>query len=218
MSWFGRPSFPPWVVRWATHEFRLIRSTVNTLRPRQNGRHFADDIYKCIFLNENVWIPIKISLKFVPNGPINNFPALVQIMAWCRQGHKPLSEPMMVRLKTHITRPQWVKDVLPPSLETAGYEFRVSRPLKFDMYFGSSAVEEPVQFQIDERILKLNLAASRLHEISRLVVYWRGTGSDITSEIQAGVGLPSFKLDSTRWRYGKHEKWYADVDQFIIIV
>ena len=89
--------------------------------------------------------------------------------------------------------------------------------LKFDMCFGSSAVEEPVQFQIDESFLKLNLAASRLHEISRLVVYWRGTGSDITNEIQAGVGLPSLKLDSTRWRYGKHEKWYAGVDQFIII-
>ena len=43
---------------------------VNTLRPRQNGRHFADDILKCIFLNENVSIAIKISLKFVPKGPI----------------------------------------------------------------------------------------------------------------------------------------------------
>ena len=41
-------------------------NTFNTLRPRQNGRHFADDIFKWIFLNENVWIPIEISLKFVP--------------------------------------------------------------------------------------------------------------------------------------------------------
>ena len=49
----------------------------NTLRPKQNGRHFADDIFKCIFLNENAWMPIKISLKFVPQGPINNTPALV---------------------------------------------------------------------------------------------------------------------------------------------
>ena len=49
----------------------------NTLRPRQNGRHFADDIFKCIFLNENVWIPIEISLKFVPKGPVDNIPALV---------------------------------------------------------------------------------------------------------------------------------------------
>ena len=87
----------------------LVR--LNTLRPRQNGRRFADDIFKPIFLNENVRISIKISLKFVPKGPINNIPALVQIMAWRRSGDKPLSEPMLVRLLTHIcvTRPQWVK-------------------------------------------------------------------------------------------------------------
>ena len=84
---------------------------VNTFRPRQIGCHFADDILNCIFLNENVWIPIKISLKFVPKDPINNIPALVQIMVWRRPGDKPLSEPMMVNLLTHIcvTRPQWVK-------------------------------------------------------------------------------------------------------------
>ena len=84
---------------------------INTLRPRHNRRHFADDIFKCIFLNENVWITIKISLKFAPKGPINNIPALVQIMAWRRPGDKPLSEPMWVSLPTHIcvTRSQWVK-------------------------------------------------------------------------------------------------------------
>ena len=84
---------------------------LNTLRPRQNGRHFPDDIFKWIFLNENVWISINISLKFVPKGPINNIPTLVQVMAWRRPGDKPLSEPMMVRLPTHIcvTRLQWVK-------------------------------------------------------------------------------------------------------------
>ena len=83
---------------------------VNTLRPRQNGRHFADDMFKCIFLNENVWIPIEISLKFVPKGSINNNAALFRIMAWRRPGDKPLSEPMMVSSLTHIcvTRPQWV--------------------------------------------------------------------------------------------------------------
>ena len=85
----------------------------NTLRPRQNGRHFPDDILKWIFLNENLWISITISLKFVPRGPINNIPTLVQVMAWRRPGDKPLSEPMMVRLPTHIcvTRPQWVNYV-----------------------------------------------------------------------------------------------------------
>ena len=38
---------------------------------------FQDDIFKCIFLNENVFILIKISLKFVPKGQINNIPSLV---------------------------------------------------------------------------------------------------------------------------------------------
>ena len=81
----------------------------NTLRPRQNRRHFADDTFKHIFLNENVRISIKISLKFVPKGPFHNNSALVQIMAWRRPGDKPLSEPMMVRSLTHIcvTRPRW---------------------------------------------------------------------------------------------------------------
>ena len=73
-----------------------------TKRPR-----FADDI----FLSENVWILIKISLKFVPRGPINNIPSLIQVMAWRWLGNKPLSETMMFNLPTHIcvTRPQWVK-------------------------------------------------------------------------------------------------------------
>ena len=53
-------------------------------------------------------------MKFVPKGPINIIPALVQIMAWRRPGDKPLSEPMMVSLPTHIciTRPQWVNKYL----------------------------------------------------------------------------------------------------------
>ena len=85
----------------------------NTLKPRQNGRHFADDPFKRIFLNETLTISIKISLNFVPKGPINNIPALVQIMAWRRRGDKPLSEPMMVSLLTHIcvTWSQWVEYV-----------------------------------------------------------------------------------------------------------
>ena len=84
---------------------------LNTLRTRRNRRHFADDIFKCILLNETVLISTKISLKFIPKGLINNIPALVQIMAWRRPGDKPLSEPMMIISLTHIcvTRPQWVK-------------------------------------------------------------------------------------------------------------
>ena len=87
---------------------------INSLRPRQNDRLFVDDIFKSIFLNENVWILIKISLKFVPKGLINNIPALIQLMAWRRLGEKPLSESMMVNLPTHIcvSRPQWINDWL----------------------------------------------------------------------------------------------------------
>ena len=77
---------------------RKYSSYFNSLRPRLSRHRFADDVFKCNFLNENVWIPIKISLKFVPKGPINNIPALVQIMAWRRTGDKPLSEPMMTQL------------------------------------------------------------------------------------------------------------------------
>ena len=97
------------------HFLSHVFVAINTLRPRRNEQHFADDIFKCIFFNEIVWILIKISLKFVPKGPINNIPALVQIMAWCRSGDKPLSEPMMVSLPTHIcvTRPQWVNQLGP---------------------------------------------------------------------------------------------------------
>ena len=86
------------------------RKKVNTLRPRQNGRHFAADTFNRVFVKENVRISINLPLKFVPKGPISNIPALVQIMAWRRPGDKPLSEPVMVSLLTHIrvTRPQWV--------------------------------------------------------------------------------------------------------------
>ena len=93
---------------------RILLQFLNSLRPRQNGRLFADDTFKRIFLNENIRISTKNSLKFVPQCLINNIPALVLIMAWRRPGDKPLSEPMLVRSLTHIcvTRPQWVKAIL----------------------------------------------------------------------------------------------------------
>ena len=57
----------------------------------------ADDIFKCIFLNENNRTAIKISLKFVPRSPIDNKPALVQVMAWYQRGDKPLPEPVLTQ-------------------------------------------------------------------------------------------------------------------------
>ena len=70
-----------------------IKSMINTLRPRQNGRHFAYDLFKCIYLNENVWISLKISLKFVSRGPVNNclVPTWRQVIIWTND-----------RLPTHV--------------------------------------------------------------------------------------------------------------------
>ena len=89
-------------------------TTLNTLRLIQNGRHFPDHIFKCIFSIVNIKVSITFSLKFVASGPIIYIPALVQIMAWRRPGDKlvsELSKPMMVSFLAHIcvTGPQWVK-------------------------------------------------------------------------------------------------------------
>ena len=88
----------------------MVHECTNTLRQRQNGRHFEVNLYKFILFNENLRILIKISLMFVPNSAINNIPALVQIVAWRQPGDKPLSEPMLRTSLTHIcvTRPLWV--------------------------------------------------------------------------------------------------------------
>ena len=70
-----------------------------TMRPRQNCRHFTDDV-----------LFIQISLKIVSKGPIYNKPTLVQIMAWGWVGNKPLSDQWWPGLLMHecITRPKWV--------------------------------------------------------------------------------------------------------------
>ena len=76
-----------------THIMKFL--SVYSSPPGQNGRHFADDIYLRIFLNENVRLSIQLSLKFLPKGPINNKSALVQVMACHLFGAKPLPEPML---------------------------------------------------------------------------------------------------------------------------
>ena len=58
---------------------------------------FSDDIFKRIFLNENIIFSFKISLKFDPRVSIYNKSALVQVMAWRRTSDKPLSERMLTR-------------------------------------------------------------------------------------------------------------------------
>ena len=62
------------------------------------------DILKWVFLNENNRIPIQIALKFVPRSLIENKTALVQVMAWCRAGDKPLPETMLAQFPDSYMR------------------------------------------------------------------------------------------------------------------
>ena len=87
---------PDYFIRvWAV----IVEQPWNILRPIDNCRHFADDIFKCIFLNENYEWRVRFHWGLLK---INNTIALVQIMALHPRGDKPLSEPMIVSLLTHI--------------------------------------------------------------------------------------------------------------------
>ena len=107
----------------------LSSSVFNTLRPRQIYRHFADDIFKCIFLSENVWFSLKISLTCVPKVPIDNIPPLVQIIAWRRLRHRRLSVPMMVKLLTHIT-----ESIHGYSIREENYTYKCNIPWPLTLY------------------------------------------------------------------------------------
>ena len=124
-------SFSLWKACWTIKDsYFIVAETERTSFPRNCiilvcvniccGQHievetkwtsFRRRHFQAHFFNENIWIPIQISLKFVPKGSINKIPASNQIMAWRCPGDKPLSERMMVNLPTHIcvTQPQWVK-------------------------------------------------------------------------------------------------------------
>ena len=69
----------------------------NSSLHEQNGCHFPDDIFRCIFANEKLCISIQISLKFIPKGTIDNKSALVQVMAWHPTGDNALPEPMLTQ-------------------------------------------------------------------------------------------------------------------------
>ena len=86
----------PWV-KWCCSNV-LVRKKwfLNPSTRRQNGRYFAYNIFKCIFMNEKFHIWIWIWLKFVLRGPIDNISALVQVKAWHQTGSKPLPEPMLI--------------------------------------------------------------------------------------------------------------------------
>ena len=70
---------------------------LNPFLPGEKGRHFADDIFECILMIEKLCILLRISLKFVPKGPIGSTSALVQVMAWYRTGEQSLPEPVLTQ-------------------------------------------------------------------------------------------------------------------------
>ena len=86
-----------WCVRLKKPLPNLLLYASNTLRLRQNGCHLPVDIFKCIFLIGNVYISIKVSLKFVHKGPIDNFssiesgnglvPTRQQAIIWTNDGY-----------------------------------------------------------------------------------------------------------------------------------
>ena len=118
VTWFcyqliAKPGNKTAAVSWPAPSYlswsKVSTERFNILRPRPYGRHFPDDIFKCIFLNENLWISNKIPLKYVTQGSIDNKPSLVQIMdSWT--DYNPLSEIWWCTLLTYIyvTWPQWV--------------------------------------------------------------------------------------------------------------
>ena len=68
---------------------------INLSHPGQNDCNFANDILKCIFINENFYILIIIILKFVPKATIDIKSA--KVIAWWQTGSKPLYKPMLTQ-------------------------------------------------------------------------------------------------------------------------
>ena len=81
----------------------------------------ADNNLECIFFNENDRIPILISLKFVPRRPIDNNPALVQVMTWVVIRRQAITWTNVDLVHRFGTRGRWVKGNQVNSLMNALY-------------------------------------------------------------------------------------------------
>ena len=73
---------------------------------------FADGIFTCIFIKENVRVSIEISLSFVPEVPFDNKSALLQVLAWRRTGAKLSIDTLLTMIYYAIWRhwsSEWVR-------------------------------------------------------------------------------------------------------------
>ena len=92
----------------------LDRTSINTLRPRQNGCHvttFSNRLHwmkRVIFKSKFLW-------SFVPDGPIINNAALVQIMAWRRSNYMLLSVPVVAQyIGVYMLYSAWINQTIIP--------------------------------------------------------------------------------------------------------
>ena len=81
-------------------------SWINTFGWRKSWHQSADEILKCFFINEKYHIFIQISLRFIPKGPINNMPSMVQIMPWRHSDDNQLSDDSVVYWYIYIWNTQ----------------------------------------------------------------------------------------------------------------
>ena len=144
------------------------------------GRRFPDDIFKCIFFNDDVGISFKISVKIFLML-VNNVAALVQIVAWRRSGDKPLSEPMVVNLLTHIrvTRSQWVNRV-PLRSSAFNYLFPTSKASlhRYILTFGLAILRSGTDYK---SFCLSSLPSIRLHRVINQIVVSRTTWNTVFS-------------------------------------
>ena len=145
--------------------------------------NIPDDMFKCIFLDENILISIKILLKFVPKGPINNIPTLVKIVDWRRPGDKPLSESVMTRLPTHIciTQSQCVKLSLCAKRDATIYTMvteiilgkvaRMNNAIIIDYYYIS--LSSCYSYSIVERCQKIIFNTFALDSPYDVIEHWK---------------------------------------------
>ena len=108
----------------------VVLLSINTLRPRKVAISFQRTFSNAFSWKKIYKFGLKFHWSFFLRVQLTMFHHwyLVQIMAWRRPGDKPLSEPMMVRLPTHIcvTRPQWVKDIAD---ELSCHEWKANYPV-----------------------------------------------------------------------------------------
>ena len=171
-------------------------------------------MFSYIFLKENVWISIKISLKFVPKGPIDNIPALIQMMAWCLPGDKPLTSPMMISLPTHICVTQLMQYYI---------SFSVCRrnkdppPVPMDFAKPASPVTADVELATlrdlpDSGTTHLNALYAIKWVINSLwpsdTIWWPRSGSTLAQVMACCLMAPSHYLNQS-WLIIREVQWHS---------